>query len=663
MILPPLSEFILSIPASPASSNPSRWWEDCLINGTEYLILTDPNNQPVRALTVHHLLNIVDASTTFPVLSTASGDDRATAPTAALPAQPDLELGFLPTTLSTETAARMVAAAPALCWVAVDAHQQYQGLVDKSRLLAAALVELAAAEDSDESMHNRAFDIKASQSNTALLTYLGHELKTPLTSLLGLSSLLRMGGVGELSSRQNRYIGLIQQHCRRLANWVNALIDLGRIESGTLRLIPQMVPLKDVWRDAYHQASLRLGQEEIPPPFLPAVLQEQAEPLTLVADPSRLQQMLSCLMQTALVAQSDSGSHAPPLKITLWDDWLAIAIEGLEEALSLEQLSHAAFTLPFPITPIPSTPISAEMGHWLEWLLVRKLAQHHRGELIFRVNEKVQICPTLLLPKTPSAVSPRDSRFLLVVAPLNLDSLPTLWRQADQLQYQLLITPHAKDALEIASYLPLSAVLVLIQSDGEALTKELQTLQATLAETKSLLVALVPPGRSAYLGKLPVDRELLWPTDRLGSVLLQPPPVVPSPNRLTILYLRSAKPTQDTDPKFPNIFHDFGCRVLEVDDLEQASLLKRVWRPHVAVLDPAIAAPDLYLQNLSSFAELNSLPLITLTLSATQAAHSFPELSVFPCLVEETSWSTPEATERMTTWLIQVLQVAATPTA
>ncbi|MEM6435944.1 MAG: hypothetical protein AAF773_19140, partial [Cyanobacteria bacterium P01_D01_bin.115] len=98
----------------------------------------------------------------------------------------------------------------------------------------------------------------------------------------------------------------------------------------------------------------------------------------------------------------------------------------------------------------------------------------------------------------------------------------------------------------------------------------------------------------------------------------------------------------------------------EVDDVEQASLLNRVWQPDVAVLDPAIASPTAYLQNLSRFPQLTSLPLITLTMTATQAAHAIAALSVFPCLVEESAWNTPDTTERLTTWLIQVLQVAAT---
>lgn len=662
MVLPPLAEFILYIPASSIASDPGRWLEDCLIHGSDYLVLVDNQNLPIRALTLRGLLNILDVSSAPPIVSQHPKNIRE--PRRPLKeadlSQSSVEIGVVYVTSSVAAAARMVAAAPHLCWVVLNSRQQYRGLLDKTRLLASAFAD--SIDDSKQELDDAiASEIKVSQSNTALLTYLGHELKTPLTSLLGLSSLLKIGGLGELSPRQNRYIGLIQQHCRRLANWVNVLIDLGRIESGTLKLVPQMVNLAEIWQDAHRQAVLRIGHEEALAHPLPPEFQESANSVTLVADPNRLQQMLSCLMQTALVTQSDLANPQLPLELNLWDDWLTFAVKGLAEFLSLEKLSQTAFALPFPTTPIPSTPISAEMGHWLEWLLVRKLAQYHRGELVLTVNQDIEICPTLLLPKTPAPASARNSRFLLLVAPLNFDSLQTLWRQSHQLKYRLLITQHIKDALEIQSYLPLSAILVLIQSGSDDAIEELQTLKSATQGSESLLVALVPPSQSALLGELPVDRELLWPTDRLGTVLLQPPQVVPSPNRLTILYLRSAEPEQDGNQKFPNIFHEFGCRVLEVDDIEQASLLKRVWKPDVAVLDPAIADPKAYLESLSGSPELSSLPLVTLTMKATQMAHSIPTLTVFPCLVEETSWETPEATERLTTWLIQVLQVAATP--
>ncbi|MEM6835579.1 MAG: hypothetical protein AAF609_01890, partial [Cyanobacteria bacterium P01_C01_bin.120] len=54
-----------------------------------------------------------------------------------------------------------------------------------------------------------------------------------------------------------------------------------------------------------------------------------------------------------------------------------------------------------------------------------------------------------------------------------------------------------------------------------------------------------------------------------------------------------------------------------------------------------------------------TLPIITLTMAATHAAHAITNISVYPCLVEEASWDTPEAVERMTAWLVQALQIAA----
>jgi hypothetical protein len=564
--------------------------------------------------------------------------------------------------LSTDalTVAHQVSRAPDICWVMVDEQQQYYGVVDIPRLLGTVLGSTVFAEEKPpEPGHSTSIPRQVSMSNTALLTYIGHELKTPLTSLLGLSSLLKMGDITALSDRQHRYVGLIQQHCRRLADWVNTLIDLGRIESGTLRLMPQMILLSEVWQQAYQQAILRVGHEHTSPPPLPLLSHESSPPVTLVADSVRLQQMLSCFIQAALSTQSELATATLPLHIQLWDNWLVMTVEGVGEVLPLEQLSQPASTLPFATTTGPATPIAAEIGHWLEWLLVRKLAQAHRGELVFTVQAKGQICPTLLLPQTPTW-SREDSRLLLVLAPLDLHSLDTLWQQAHELNYRLLITQSSQDALEIASHLSLKAVLVFVHAEQPQAIAQLRTLHTTLKRHHILMVALVPPVRSSLLGQLPADREVLWPTERLGSVLLQPPATRPSPSRLTILYLQTAESTPNSRQKFPNIFHDFGCRVLEVSDLEQASLLKRVWKPDVAVLDPEILLPRQYLDHLSRFPELSALPLITLTLSTTQAARQIAALSVFPCLVEEADWDTPEAVERLKTWLIQVIQMAAT---
>ena len=662
MTLPSLAEFIRLMPASVVTEPPSRWLADCLDSQGDYLVLLNQDHAPLYGLPLSQLLHLAQTADEVLTLPVSGYFSTASAPVVELAQIDDVAdvLQVIEWQTPIDTVIQRVVSGPEQRWVVVDRQGHYQGMLDTTRLLANIVQLLSAANSADaEAIAPPAPETMASQSQTALLTYLGHELKTPLTSLLGLSSLLKIGGEN-LTTRQQRYTSLIQQHCRRLAAWVNTLVDLGRIESATLRLVPQVIDLPALWAEAYSQAALRAGLEHQTPVLsMPPVLQSPSSPLTLVADQVRLQQMLSCLMQTALVnREADQSGEALLLDILQWDNWLGFTIAGIDDRLALEHLSQAMTVPPFASLPAAATPLSAEMGHWLEWLLVRKLAQLHQGELVMTVHQESGIRPTLLLPISPLPDATRSSRFLLVVAPFEAESIAQLWQQAHQLNYQVLMTTHIHDAMEVATHLPVAAVMVLLQS--HQMREDLQALKTALAANNQLLIALVPPHLSAYLGELPVDRELLWPTDGLGSVLLQPPTAMPAPSRLTILYLRSEDHSIDPSQKFPHIFHDFGCRVLEVDDLQQASLLKRVWRPDVAVLDPAIADPQTYLQSLSQLAELTSLPLITLTMGATQAAHAISKLSVFPCLVAETAWNTPESAERMSAWLVQVLQVAAT---
>lgn len=669
--MPLLAQFIRSAPAYPISESPSRWLEGCLLNGVDYVVLVDKDQMPVRGMALNQILHLVDPAD----VSVSAATHETTQPglvvlsSRSLLDQVSETLALMVMTTESGAAVDQVVANPDRCWVIVDDQNRYQGILDKSSFLAAAMQSSAKhpkvtdRQTADLDFANiKTGDESSSvvlRQNTALLTYLGHELKTPLTSLLGLASLLKMGEVGNLTPRQSRYASLIQQHCRRLAVWVNTLIDLGRLESGSLRLVPQMIELQDVWSEAYQQAVLRTGIEQPLSAYQPPPILQTTPPMTLVADRSRCLQILTCLMQTALSSETDADSviYSDLLEINQWDNWLGLVLTHLPTDFPLEKLSQTIFSLPFSSHSVPASPLPSETGHWLEWVLVRRLAQLHQGELVMSVQPSAVVRPTLLLPVSPLPNATRDSRFLLLVAPLDQESLADLWQQAYDLNYQLLITPHIQGAIEVARHLPLSAVLVMLPI--QRTNEQLETLKRALTDTATLLIGIVPSPLAVYLGKLPVDRELLWPTGRLGSVLLQPPPAMPAPSRLTLLYLRSPERLSSTNQRFPHIFHEFGCRVLEVDDIGQASLLQRVWKADVAVLDPDIETPELYLKSLSQSSELTALPLITLTMAATQAAYAAEMMSVYPCLVEEVSWHTPDSMERMTAWLIQVLQVAA----
>jgi hypothetical protein len=108
---------------------------------------------------------------------------------------------------------------------------------------------------------------------------------------------------------------------------------------------------------------------------------------------------------------------------------------------------------------------------------------------------------------------------------------------------------------------------------------------------------------------------------------------------------------------FSNLLHLHDCRVLEADDLEQAELLARIWKPHVILYDCAISNPLCHLKQLSQHPNLAALPIVTLDPETTRIANQVPELNVFPYLTSDRLRSASGGWKSTT--LLKVLQVAA----
>src|SRR5688572_32185515 len=84
---------------------------------------------------------------------------------------------------------------------------------------------------------------------------LSHELRTPLTSSLGSLQLLQSGALGSLDKEQNELIGVAERNGQRLLDLINEVLDIEKIESGRLALVPEPIVL-----GALLEESLRLNQ-------------------------------------------------------------------------------------------------------------------------------------------------------------------------------------------------------------------------------------------------------------------------------------------------------------------------------------------------------------------------------------------------------------------
>lgn len=142
----------------------------------------------------------------------------------------------------------------------------------------------------------------AQQSSAAkgrFLATLGHEVRTPMTGLLGMNELLLRG---TLSPPQREQAEAVRRAARMILRLLDEALDLARVEAGRLELLPAptaLAPLLSEVVELQRPLALARGlQLRAPPP--------PAEPPALLLDGLRVQQILLNLVGNA-IKFTDSG--------------------------------------------------------------------------------------------------------------------------------------------------------------------------------------------------------------------------------------------------------------------------------------------------------------------------------------------------------------------
>lgn len=110
------------------------------------------------------------------------------------------------------------------------------------------------------------------QLKSRFLAQMSHEIRTPLTSIIGFAEILNENDLGEW----NEFTSYIERSSRRLLRTINSVLDLSRLEAGSLDLTPEPINVSTTLREAAellrHRAA-RHGvqlQVEVPRPALHA---------------------------------------------------------------------------------------------------------------------------------------------------------------------------------------------------------------------------------------------------------------------------------------------------------------------------------------------------------------------------------------------------------
>ncbi len=221
----------------------------------------------------------------------------------------------------------------------------------------------------EERHHAEASYRVAQESNRAkdeFLMTLSHELRTPMTSILGWSRILP--ALDPSDPMFNEAISSIAAGAQLQARLIDDILDVSRIVSGKLRLTPEAIDAGQVIKDAVDAASptAQAKQITITTTLAPNLGQ-------LVADATRLQQVIWNLLSNAVKFTPKGGSVRVTALRTASHIEISVADTG--EGIDLQFLPHVFE--PFRQAESPRTRVHGGLGLGLS--IVRYITEAHGG--------------------------------------------------------------------------------------------------------------------------------------------------------------------------------------------------------------------------------------------------------------------------------------------
>ena len=116
----------------------------------------------------------------------------------------------------------------------------------------------------------------AQEAASALMSIVANELRSPLASIKAYAETLG-GNLDNPRAPRERFLGIIDEECDRLASLVTDVHDLSRLESGECTLRLSTLSLAEFGREAWHG-----GIKEPASPQLRAAIEDQRARLMAV---------------------------------------------------------------------------------------------------------------------------------------------------------------------------------------------------------------------------------------------------------------------------------------------------------------------------------------------------------------------------------------------
>jgi signal transduction histidine kinase len=246
------------------------------------------------------------------------------------------------------------------------------------------------------------------------LATVSHELRTPLTSIIGYSEMLSEGLAGTLTAEQLDFVKTIHGKGDQLLSLIMSLLDLSKLESGTMRMTMGPMRIEPVLAEVVSTLAPTARKKHVHLTLAPSGALGD-----LRGDPERLRQVFLNLVENAIkftpadgsvtlsAAMSEDDGDAPMGDAD--DEDSGLALLAPVRAVVEVRIADTGIGIPArerprvfdPFYQVDSSSTREYGGTGLGLSIVKRLVEGHGGSIRIEDNRPAGTVFAVRLPQAP----------------------------------------------------------------------------------------------------------------------------------------------------------------------------------------------------------------------------------------------------------------------
>ncbi len=314
--------------------------------------------------------------------------------------------------------------------------------------------------------------INSERAKSEFFAAMGHELRTPLNGVIGMAQLLKNV---EDKSERDEYLNILLDCGETLLELINDVLDLSSIESGKMALETRKIDIGVFLEQVLASFALQAKAKSVE--FSHTI--SRSVPDVIYGDPTRLRQVIINLVGNAM-----KFTTAGEIKVAIDTHEENLRIRVNDTGIGIDKSIQSKLFEPYVQADAETARIYGGSG--LGLAIVSKLCTAMNGSISIESEVGCGSCFTFVVPLltthddsekyTPARISKIPTLKILIVDDNAVNRL-VLTRMLEKDSHNIVTASDGKEAVEIASSLPLNLILMDIKMpimDGLAACKHIR---------------------------------------------------------------------------------------------------------------------------------------------------------------------------------------------